>query len=142
MVKRDVIFLANFYPSSLIFEQLAVISMLPRYHASNVLVILPFFPTGEGEGKVKKCEPYPTLHRQRPGTMERVDDEGQVPTAVTLATLLSAMPMCRNGASQLMIYDIHVCFGGCLKEGILHKGFKTLLCVCRHCKNASILALV
>lgn len=50
MVKRDVIFLANFYPADKIFEQLAVISMLPRYMARRILVILPFFPTGEGHG--------------------------------------------------------------------------------------------
>lgn len=40
--------------------------------------------------------------------MERVDEEGQIPTAVTLATLLSATPLCQSGPTQLMIYDIHV----------------------------------
>lgn len=54
MVKRDVIFLANFYPAEKIFEQLAVISMLPRYLARRVLVILPFFPTGKKTMCAKK----------------------------------------------------------------------------------------
>jgi phosphoribosylpyrophosphate synthetase len=115
MVKRDVIFLANFYPADKIFEQLAVINMLPRYMARRILVILPFFPTGKGHGAGQFWTDSPRsplsfliCTSPPPGTMERVDEEGQIPTAVTLATLLSATPLCQSGPTQLMIYDIHV----------------------------------
>eukprot|EP00043_Microstomoeca_roanoka_P015575 m.156107 g.156107 ORF g.156107 m.156107 type:complete len:355 (-) comp16288_c0_seq2:205-1269(-) len=83
---RDVIFLANFYPSQLIFEQLAVLYMLPRYMAKSLTIVLPYFPTA---------------------TMERIDDEGQIPTAVTLAHMLSAVPLTRSGPPQVIVYDIH-----------------------------------
>jgi len=49
-------------------------------------MILPYFPTG---------------------TMERVDQEGQVATAKTLASMLSLTPPTARGPSQLMIFDIH-----------------------------------
>ncbi|EGD81507.1 ribose-phosphate pyrophosphokinase 4 [Salpingoeca rosetta] len=83
---RDVIFLANFFPSQLIFEQLAVLYMLPKYMAKSLTIVLPYFPTA---------------------TMERVDDEGQIPTAVTLAHMLSAVPPTRGGPPQVVVYDIH-----------------------------------
>ena len=49
-------------------------------------MVLPYFPTG---------------------TMERVDTEGQVATAMTLATLLSNLPLCATGPAKLIVYDIH-----------------------------------
>ncbi|XP_025091759.1 ribose-phosphate pyrophosphokinase 4-like isoform X4 [Pomacea canaliculata] len=45
------------------------------------------------------------MHSQ--GTMERIDLEGQIATAKTLATLLSAIPLSAKGPAQIMIYDIH-----------------------------------
>lgn len=79
---QDVSFLASFQPKN-IFEQLAVIYALPRYGARSSKIILPYFPTG---------------------TMERVDEEGQVATAMTLARMLSAIE-CKE--ADLIIYDIH-----------------------------------
>lgn len=41
------------------------------------------------------------------GTMERVDMEGQVATASTMARLLSATPLTAMGPTKLLIFDIH-----------------------------------
>lgn len=79
---QDVAFLASFQPEN-ILEQLAVIYALPRYGAKSFKIILPFFATG---------------------TMERIDEEGQVATAMTLARMLSAIE-CET--ALLVIYDIH-----------------------------------
>ena len=39
--------------------------------------------------------------------MERVDEEGQVATAMTMARMLSATPLSMMGPTKLIIYDIH-----------------------------------
>ncbi|XP_067935670.1 uncharacterized protein [Watersipora subatra] len=83
---RDVIFIGSFHSPDAIFEQLSVIYAIPRYLARSVIFILPFFPTG---------------------TMERVDREGQIATAKTLATLLSNIPLTARGPTQIMLFDIH-----------------------------------
>ena len=41
------------------------------------------------------------------GTMERVETLGQIATAKTLASLLSATPHCLTGPPVVTIYDIH-----------------------------------
>ncbi len=84
--EQDVVFLANFESPETVFEQLAIIHALPRYGVRSLTIVLPYFPTG---------------------TMERVDEEGQIATAMTLARLLSATPMTMNGPSRIVIYDIH-----------------------------------
>jgi ribose-phosphate pyrophosphokinase len=83
---RDVIFVASFDSPSVIFEQLSLIYSLPRYLVRSFRLILPFFSTG---------------------TMERVDKEGQVVTAKTLATMLSQIPLASRGPAQIIIFDIH-----------------------------------
>jgi ribose-phosphate pyrophosphokinase len=83
---RDVIFVASFDSPSVIFEQLSLIYSLPRYLVRSFRLILPFFPTG---------------------TMERVDKEGQVVTAKTLATMLSQIPLASRGPAQIIIFDVH-----------------------------------
>lgn len=83
---RPVIFLASLLPETL-FEQISVIYALPRYQAGTFRIILPYFPVG---------------------TMERVDDEGAVATAMTLMRMLSATPASHNGGVPLLtIFDIH-----------------------------------
>jgi len=62
--------------SSRLFVVLVIYS-LPGYWAKSLTIILPYFPTG---------------------TMERVDNEGQIATAKTLARMLSAIPLCSSGA--------------------------------------------
>ncbi|KJE90032.1 ribose-phosphate pyrophosphokinase 3 [Capsaspora owczarzaki ATCC 30864] len=86
MYGRDVLFLASFHSPAVIFEQLSAIYAFPRYLARSFTLILPYFPTG---------------------TMERVDIEGQVVTAKSLATLLSAIPLTPQGPPQIVIFDIH-----------------------------------
>ena len=87
---RDVFFLASFDKPGDVFEQLALIYALPRYLARSVTVILPYFPTG---------------------TMERVDHEGQIATAQTLARMLSAIPLSTQGPARIVLYDIHALQG-------------------------------
>lgn len=87
MVGKDVVFLASFDSPAEIFRQLAVIHALPRYGARSTTVVLPYFPTG---------------------TMERVNHEGEIATAMTLARLLSATPLSSGrGPARIVIYDIH-----------------------------------
>ncbi|XP_041361478.1 ribose-phosphate pyrophosphokinase 4-like [Gigantopelta aegis] len=86
MAGKDVIFVGSFHSPDVIFEQLSVLYAFPRYLAKSFHFILPYFPTG---------------------TMERVDTEGQIATAKTLATLLSAIPLSAKGPAQVIIFDIH-----------------------------------
>jgi len=84
---RDAVFLADFYDGSQsMFEQLAVIYSLPGYLVKGLTIVLPYFP---------------------PGTMERVDEEGQIATSRTLTRLLSATPITTGGPVKIIIYDIH-----------------------------------
>lgn len=83
---NDVWFFASFDDPGDIFRQLAVIYALPRYCARSVKVVLPFFPTG---------------------TMERVDCEGSIATARTLARMFDAIPLTAQGPARIFIFDIH-----------------------------------
>eukprot|EP00850_Spirogloea_muscicola_P013507 SM000092S24475 [mRNA] locus=s92:21670:27078:- [translate_table: standard] len=83
---RHVAFLASFSSPAVIFEQLSIIYALPRMFVSSFTLVLPFFPTG---------------------TVERMEDEGDVATAVTLARMLSNIPISRGGPTSLVIFDIH-----------------------------------
>lgn len=83
---RDVVFLASFLDPNSIFVQLSIIVSLPRYLARSVVVVLPYFPTG---------------------TMERVEEEGQIATAATLARMISGIPLSSKGPNKLVIFDIH-----------------------------------
>ncbi|XP_062520524.1 uncharacterized protein LOC134195507 isoform X4 [Corticium candelabrum] len=83
---QDVMFLASLHSPQVIFEQLSILYIFPRYLVKSFTVILPYFSTG---------------------TMERVDTEGQVATAKTLAKLLSMIPLSARGPAQLIMFDIH-----------------------------------
>jgi len=83
---RHCIFLADFLNPADMFHQLSLIYSLPGYWAKSLTLVLPYFPTG---------------------TMERVDYEGQIATAKTLARMLSAIPLCSSGPVRLVIFDIH-----------------------------------
>lgn len=85
-VGRNVIFLGNLQSPQIIFEQLAILYALPKYLSRSVTFILPYFPTG---------------------TMERVETEGAVATAATLARMISATPLSSRGPCQTIIFDIH-----------------------------------
>lgn len=83
---KNVAFLGSFHDPRVIFEQISVIYALPRLFVSSFTLVLPFFPTG---------------------TMERVETEGEVATAYTLARLLSNVPLSRGGPTSLVTFDIH-----------------------------------
>ncbi|KAK2983347.1 hypothetical protein RJ640_016085 [Escallonia rubra] len=83
---QHVAFLASFSSPGVIFEQLSVIYALPKLFVSSFTLVLPFFPTG---------------------TSERMEEEGDVATAFTLARILSNVPISRGGPTSLVIYDIH-----------------------------------
>ena len=83
---RHVAFLASFHSPEVIFEQLSIIYSLPKMFVASFTLILPFFPTG---------------------TSERVEREGDIPTAVTLARILSNIPLSRGGPTSTIIFDIH-----------------------------------
>ena len=83
---RHVAFLASFHSPAVIFEQLSIIYSLPKMFVASFTLILPFFPTG---------------------TAERVELEGEIATAFTLARILSHIPLCRGGPADLVIFDIH-----------------------------------
>ncbi|KAJ0037992.1 hypothetical protein Pint_22888 [Pistacia integerrima] len=83
---HHVAFLAAFSSPGKIFEQLSVIYALPKLFISSFTLVLPFFPTG---------------------TSERMEDEGDVATAFTLARILSNIPTSRGGPTSLVTFDIH-----------------------------------
>ncbi|EFJ16270.1 hypothetical protein SELMODRAFT_268420 [Selaginella moellendorffii] len=83
---QHVAFLASFSSPAVIFEQLSVIYALPRMFIASFTVVVPFFPTG---------------------TSERMEDEGDIATAFTLARILSNIPISRGGPTSLVIFDIH-----------------------------------
>ncbi|KAK4266180.1 hypothetical protein QN277_027140 [Acacia crassicarpa] len=83
---QHVAFLASFSSPALVFEQLSVIYALPRLFVASFTLVLPFFPTG---------------------SFERMEEEGDVATAFTLARMLSNIPVSRGGPTSLVIYDIH-----------------------------------
>eukprot|EP01071_Lankesteria_metandrocarpae_P003693 Lankesteria_metandrocarpae@DN3119_c1_g1_i1.p1 len=82
---QHVLFLASFHNNGVIVTQLhAIISLLQSF-IDTLTIFLPFYPFG---------------------TNERVNNEGQIATASTMATLLSCLPSCGR-PSRLMIYDLH-----------------------------------
>ena len=83
---QHVAFLASFSSPGVIFEQLSVIYALPKLFISSFTLVLPFVPTG---------------------TSERMEDEGDVATAFTLARILSNIPISRGGPTSLVTFDIH-----------------------------------
>jgi len=83
---RHVAFLGSFHNPAVIFEQISIIYALPRLFVGSFTLVLPFFPTG---------------------TLERVETEGDVATAFTLARILSNVPPSRGGPTSLVIFDIH-----------------------------------
>ncbi|KAI7735162.1 hypothetical protein M8C21_025139 [Ambrosia artemisiifolia] len=83
---QHVSFLASFSSPAVIFEQLSVIFALPRLFVASFTLVLPFFPTG---------------------SFERMEEEGDVATAFTMARILSNIPISRGGPTSIVVYDIH-----------------------------------
>ena len=81
-----VLFLASFHNPSIIFGQISLLYHLPKYLCRSLKVLLPYFPTG---------------------TMERIQIQGEIATAYSLAQMLSSIPLTRTGPSEIVIFDIH-----------------------------------
>eukprot|EP01062_Namystynia_karyoxenos_P039268 TRINITY_DN2855_c0_g3_i1.p1 TRINITY_DN2855_c0_g3~~TRINITY_DN2855_c0_g3_i1.p1 ORF type:complete len:668 (+),score=208.01 TRINITY_DN2855_c0_g3_i1:73-2004(+) len=67
-------------------HNLSLIYEIPRYGARSLTVVLPFYPVG---------------------TMERISVEGEIPTAMSFARMLSATPMTTQGPPRFVFFDIH-----------------------------------
>lgn len=84
---RHVCFIGSLYNINDILIQLMVCIALPRNGVKSFTMIFPYYA---------------------PGTMERVDEEGQLASAEPLAKLMSSrMPITKTGLTSLCIYDIH-----------------------------------
>jgi ribose-phosphate pyrophosphokinase len=83
---RDVAYLASLDSPETVFEQWSVMLAIAEARPKSFRILLPYFPTG---------------------TMERIDMEGQVATASTLARLLSALPAAGPGLIPLYMWDVH-----------------------------------
>lgn len=84
---QDVVFFADFSDEAEVLRQWAVLCAIPRYGANSLTIVLPFFPFA---------------------TQDRVDTEGDIVMARTVARLLEAVPFCHGkGPARLVIYDIH-----------------------------------
>lgn len=81
-----VLFLASLHNPQTIFEQISLLYHLPKYLCRSLKVLLPYFPTG---------------------TMERIQIQGEIATAYSLAQMLSAIPLTRTGPCEVVIFDIH-----------------------------------
>lgn len=86
LIGKDVAFLAAFDSPDVVFEQLSVMYALAAARPKSLRILLPYFPTG---------------------TMERVDHEGQVATASTLAQAISAVAPSGPGPVPLFMWDVH-----------------------------------
>ncbi len=84
--KKHVSFLACFDRPEVIFEQMSVLYDLADFKPKSFRILLPYFPTG---------------------TMERVDTEGQIATAATLAQMISAVAPAGPGNVPLYLWDVH-----------------------------------
>ncbi|CAF4487340.1 unnamed protein product [Rotaria sp. Silwood2] len=81
-----VLFLASFHNPQTIFEQISLLYHLPKYLCRSLKIFLPYFPTG---------------------TMERIQIQGEIATAYSLAQMLSSVPLTRTGPCEIVIFDIH-----------------------------------
>jgi phosphoribosylpyrophosphate synthetase len=81
-----VLFLASLDNPLTIFGQISLLYHLPKYLCRSLKVLLPYFPTG---------------------TMERIQIQGEIATAYSLAQMLSSIPLTRTGPSEIVIFDIH-----------------------------------
>ena len=87
LADKHILFIANFENNAATLSQFHVLTYLCELRIKSLTILMPFFPTG---------------------TTERVADgeEDIVPTANTLAQMLSNLPRC-GPPVRVMTYDIH-----------------------------------
>lgn len=84
---KRIIFFMTVFDNSSLFEQLSIIKILPRQFIKSLDIYICYYSVG---------------------TMERVDTEGIVATADTMANIISnCMETCKEGKPTIHIYDIH-----------------------------------
>lgn len=84
---KRVVFFISSYDLTNLFAQLSLIKVLPRQFIKSLDIYICYYSVG---------------------TMERVDDEGTLATADTLANIISScMESCKEGKPTIHIYDIH-----------------------------------
>lgn len=84
---KRVVFFMSTYDTSNLFTQLSMIKVLPRQFIKSLDIYICYYSVG---------------------TMERVDEEGILATADTLANIISScMESCKEGKPSIHIYDIH-----------------------------------
>lgn len=80
-----VLFLADFHSNDAVLSQVNALVTLCESFILSLTIALPYYPHG---------------------TMERVDREGEVATASTVARIISHLPSCGSPA-RVMMYDLH-----------------------------------
>jgi adenine phosphoribosyltransferase len=84
---KRIVFFMTIFDTSNLFAQLSMIKVLPRQFIKSLDIYLCYYSVG---------------------TMERVDEEGILATADTLANIISScMESCKEGKPTIHIYDIH-----------------------------------
>ena len=84
---RRVVFIFDLQNKHLLLEQLSMMSVLSDQFVKSLDVVIPYFA---------------------PGTMERVEEEGILATAETVARFISnALPLTKTGRPTLRIFDLH-----------------------------------
>lgn len=84
---KRIVFFMSLYDTSLLFEQLSIIKVLPRQFIKSLDIYICYYSVG---------------------TMERVDKEGVLATADTMANIISnCIETCKEGKPTIHIYDIH-----------------------------------
>ena len=84
---KRIVFFMSVYDTSNLFAQLSVIKVLPRQFIKSLDIYICYYSVG---------------------TMERVDEEGIIATAYTMANIISScMESCKEGKPTIHIYDIH-----------------------------------
>ncbi len=83
---RDVAFLACLDTPDRVFEEVSMMQKLAALRPNSFRIALPYFPTG---------------------TMERGDEESQVVTAKTLASIMSTIAPSGSGPVPLYVWDLH-----------------------------------
>jgi phosphoribosylpyrophosphate synthetase len=127
VVGRDVVYLAAFHNLRSFIEEMEVIYHLASCQIRSFKVIVPFYPVG---------------------TMERVEEEGQIATAKTMARILSAIPMIEDVENEekipanIYVFDIHALQGwfyfGDEVNVVLKTAVPLLLSKIKRLKNVSI----
>ena len=84
---KKIVFFMSLYDTSELFAQLSMIKVLPRQFIKSLDIYICYYSVG---------------------TMERVDEEGTLATADTMANIISScMETCKEGKPTIHIYDIH-----------------------------------